>query len=42
MEVASELMDSDDAGLCQQPGVACADYESKLDACHKLHLGFIF
>lgn len=42
MEVAVELMDNGYAGCCQQPGVATADYESKLDACHRLHLDFIF
>lgn len=30
MEVTSELMDSDDANVCQQLGLASADYKSKL------------
>lgn len=40
MEVTSELMDSDDANVCQQLGLASADYKSKLTVCHRIHLDF--
>ena len=40
MEAASEFVDSDHGGRCQQPGVAGADCESKLDVCHRSHLDF--